>query len=92
MSVSDLKKLGLLRPESEWTGNGVGRSAYPLRTFSLAMLAIGGCAAMAFGSGLALISVGLVVFILSLTLFVCLNIHAVGVVKESKGSSQDPPQ
>ena len=32
MSVSDLKKLGLLRPESEWSGKSVGRSAYPWRT------------------------------------------------------------
>jgi hypothetical protein len=88
MSVSDLKKLGLLRPESEWTGRCVGRSAYPLRTFTLALFAIGSCAAMAFGTGLAWIWIGLLVFVTSLVLFVMLNIHAVGVIKDSKAASK----
>ena len=89
MSVTDLKKLGLLRPESEWSGKGVGRSAYPLRTALFGALGLGGCIAMVFGDGGGWTWIGLAVFMVMLTLFVIVNVQAVGRVGDSADSDPE---
>ena len=93
MSVSDLKKLGLLRPESEWSGKGLGRSAYPWRTAFFGLLGLAGCAAMVLGDGGALTWIGLACFMVMLALFVIVNMCAVGVVgpDELDGSDDTEP-
>ena len=88
MSVSDLKKLGLLRPESEWSGKGVGRSAYPLRTALFGVLGLAGCGAMVVGDGGMWTWIGLAVFMLMLALFVFVNVRAVGDV----GDTMEPAE
>ena len=77
MSVSDLQKLGLLRPESEWGAQGVGRSAYPIRTGALALIGVCGCVAMALGGGTLWTWLGLIGFLVALLIFVWVNINAV---------------
>ncbi len=78
MSVSDLKKLGLLKPESEWHGKGAGRSAAPLRSLGLGAVSIGGCVAMVAGNGSFLTWVGLIAFCVSLAFFVFVHVREVG--------------
>ncbi len=90
MSVSDLKKLGLLRPESEWSGKGVGRSAYPVRTAFFGLLGLAGCVGMVLGDGGAWTWIGLAVFMVMLTLFVIVNLKAVGEVGGDAGDSDQP--
>ena len=87
MSVSDLQKLGLLRPESEWGGHDVGRSVYPLRTGALAAVGICGCVAMALGDGALWTWLGLTGFLVALVIFVWVNIKAVVNDEQADSSS-----
>ena len=92
MSVSDLQKLGLLKPESEWSGKGVGRSAAPLRSLFLGAIAIAGCVAMVVGDGLTLTWFGLIAFCAALACFVVVHVREVGLPKDvEEAESPDPP-
>ena len=87
MSVSDLQKLGLPRPESEWGSRSVGQSTYPIRTALLALIGVSGCVAMALGDGSTWTWLGLAGFLVAMTIFVVVNIKA--VVDEN--DSTEPP-
>ncbi|MEE3002111.1 MAG: hypothetical protein VX908_05400 [Planctomycetota bacterium] len=88
MSVSDLQKLGLLKPESEWSGKGVGRSAAPLRSLFLGAIAIAGCVAMVVGDGMTLTWFGLIAFCAALACFVVVHIREVGTPDQPDEADQ----
>jgi len=92
MSVSDLQKLGLLKPEKEWNGNGVGRSASPLKSLALGAISIAGCIAMVLGDGSMLTWIGLIAFCIALTCFVVVHVREVGLPNDvEEADSPDPP-
>ena len=78
MSLSDLRKLDLLRPETQWSGR-VPRANVnvPLAVVSAAM-GIGGCVAMGFGDGGVVTWLGLGSFCVSLAIFMAVNLLAIG--------------
>ena len=78
MSLTDLRKLDLLKPETQWTGR-VPRST--VKTFPAMVTAaagIAGCVLMAFGDGALLTWVGLAMFSVSLAVFTMVNVSAIG--------------
>ena len=89
MSVSDLQKLGLLKPENEWNGKGVGRSAAPLVSMLLGVISISSCVAMVLGDGSMWTWIGLIAFSAALACFVFVHVMAVGSPNEDK--EEDPP-
>ncbi len=92
MSVSDLQKLGLLKPEKEWNGKGVGRSASPLKSLALGAISIAGCTAMVLGDGSILTWIGLIAFCVALACFVIVHVREVGSPNEDReADSPDPP-
>ena len=77
MSVSDLKKLGLLRKESDWDAKHT-RSFVPLFTWLVtAVSAIAGCVMLVLGDGGPVTWIGLVVFSVAMVGFVSMNISSV---------------
>ena len=77
MSVSDLKKLGLLRPESDWDPKHT-RSYVPLLIWLvMSTMAIGGCVMLVLGDGGLITWIGLAVFSIALVGFVLMNISSV---------------
>ena len=77
MSVSDLKKLGLLRRESDWDTTHT-RSFVPLITWLVtALSAIAGCVMLVFGNGGVVTWIGLVIFSVAMVVFVFMNISSV---------------
>ena len=85
MSVSDLQKLGLLRPESDWDPKHT-RSFVPLFIWLImAVMAIGGCVMLVLGDGGILTWIGLGVFSIALIGFVLMNIASVNRAIRSEG-------
>ena len=77
MSVSDLQKLGLLRPESDWDPKHT-RSYVPLLLWLvMAVLAVGGCVLLVLGNGGVATWIGLGIFSIALVGFVLMNIVSV---------------
>ena len=77
MSVSDLKKLGLLRKESDWDAKHT-RSFVPLIMWLVtAVSAIAGCIMLVLGDGGVITWIGLVVFSIAMVGFVLMNIASV---------------
>jgi len=77
MSIRDLRKMGLLKPESEWKERVPRSSVSSCWTVLWTALAIAGCVLMIQGDGGALTWIGLAGFVVALCGFVRLNIVAV---------------
>jgi hypothetical protein len=77
MSIRDLRKLGLLKPESEWTDRLPGSNVIGFLAFFWTILAIGGCVLMVFGDGGGWTWVGLGSFAAALVGFIRQNITSV---------------
>ena len=90
MSVSDLQKMGLLKPESDWDGKSSGSSVPPVPTLLLGVAGIGGCVLLALGDGHALSWIGLLVFVLAMTCFVWLNIASVNRTLQASDKEEAP--
>ena len=90
MSVSDLQKLGLLRPESKWDPKHTRSFVPRLSWMFLVLLSIGGCVMIALGNGGVVTWVGLLIFSVSLVCFVCMNILSVNraLLHEDEGEDE----
>ncbi len=77
MSIRDLRKMGLLKPESQWQDRAPKSSTSACWTVLWATIAIGGCVLMDLGDGGGLTWVGLAGFVVALCGFVRLNIGSV---------------
>lgn len=78
MSLTDLRKLDLLKPETEWTGRVPRSQVRPFAAMVSAAVGIAGCVLMAFGDGALLTWVGLAMFGVSLAVFTMVNVSAIG--------------
>jgi hypothetical protein len=78
MSLTDLRKLDLLKPEAEWTGRVPRSKVRPFAAMVSAAVGIAGCVLMAFGDGALLTWVGLAMFGVSLAVFTMVNVSAIG--------------
>jgi hypothetical protein len=77
VSLSDLERLKLLRPESEWS-RGIERSrVLLLPSVVTAAAGVAGCVLMALGGGRMLTWIGLLAFSLGLFGFVWANLKGV---------------
>lgn len=77
MSLGDLRKMGLLRPEPEWTQRVPRTSVPTIAALGCVIMAGGGCTLMVLGNGGPMTWVGLGVFILGLAVFTWLNLRSV---------------
>ena len=77
MSLSDLKKMQLLRPEEEWSGKPDRSKVNRLLAMLSGAASVGGCLMMAMGDGHALTWYGLLVFAIGMGIFVAVNIRGV---------------
>lgn len=77
MSIRDLRKMGLLKPESEWTSKLPKSSVSIGWTIVWTSLAITGCVLMVQGDGGLMTWVGLTCFVVALVAFVRLSITSV---------------
>ena len=89
MSLTDLRKLKLLRPENEWTGRVPRSSVNGLAAVGTAGAGVGGCVLMVFGDGAALTWLGLMLFGAALVLFTVVNVAAIG--GKRREDRIDPP-
>lgn len=79
MSLSDLEKMKLLRPEAEWTGKVQRSGVQSLLASTTGALGITGCVFMWLGNGHALTWIGLLMFSIALGTFTWVNLK--GVIK-----------
>ena len=77
MSLSDLQKMKLLRPESEWTGTPERSQVQSLLAFLTALLGVSGCALMIIGNGHFLTWIGLAMFSIALVSFTWVNLRGI---------------
>ena len=77
MSLSDLDKMKLLRPEKEWTGTPERSQVKSFLAAVTATTGIAGCVLMAVGNGQALTWIGLLLFALALGSFTWVNLRGV---------------
>ena len=89
MSIRDLRKMGLLRPEEEWTESVPRSSVHSVFAAGWLILAITSCALMVVGDGGTMTWFGVVGFSIALAGFVHLNIKS---VRSSGFSKQVPNQ
>ena len=77
MSIRDLRKMGLLKPESEWTERLPRSSVSVVWAVAWTIIALAGCVLMVQGNGGTMTWVGLTCFVVALGGFVRLNIQSV---------------
>ncbi|MCH2134201.1 MAG: hypothetical protein MK116_10665 [Phycisphaerales bacterium] len=77
MSLSDLKKMQLLRPEEEWSGSPQRSDVQPLLAMITAAIGILGCILMIVGDGRSLTWIGLLLFSVALGTFTWVNLRGV---------------
>ena len=77
MSLSDLEKMKLLRPEDEWTGKSQRSDVQAPVASITALIGITGCVLMAIGNGQFLTWIGLLLFSLALGSFTWANLRGV---------------
>jgi hypothetical protein len=77
MSLSDLRKMGLLKPENEWTSQLPHSPVSGIAATTWMLLAAAGCTGMALGDGGRWTWIGLGAFAVALVFFVTLNIRSV---------------
>jgi tryptophan-rich sensory protein len=77
MSIRDLRKMGLLKPESEWTERLPRSNVSVVWTIVWTTIALAGCVLMVQGNGGTMTWVGLICFVVALGSFVRLNIQSV---------------
>ena len=77
MSLSDLQKMKLLRPESEWSGEPARSSVHSILAFLTGMIGIAGCALMIVGDGHFLTWIGLLMFSFALGSFTWVNLKGI---------------
>lgn len=77
MSIRDLRKMGLLKPEPQWEDRVPRSSVSACWTVVWTALAIIGCVLMVRGDGGTLTWLGLICFVVALCGFVRLNICSV---------------
>jgi hypothetical protein len=91
MSIRDLRKMGLLRPEQEWTERVPRSSVNSVYAAGWLILAIISCALMIAGDGGTMTWFGVVGFATALAGFVHLNIRSVRSAGVSELTSSQPP-
>ena len=90
MSLSDLRKLDLLRPETEWSGDLPRATVHAPIAMASALLGIGGCVTMAVGDGGVMTWFGLAAFGVALAVFTAVNVRAIGGRRtQDNSASQD---
>mgnify|MGYP000017640185 FL=1 len=77
MSIRDLRKMGLLKPESEWTDRLPRSNVSVVGTIAWTTTALVGCVLMVQGNGGTMTWIGLACFVAALCGFVRLNIQSV---------------
>ena len=77
MSLSDLEKMKLLKPEKEWTGHAQRSEVQPVLTALTSALGVTGCIFMWLGNGHALTWIGLLMFSVFLGSFTWVNLKGV---------------
>jgi len=78
MSLTDLRKLDLLRPETEWSGQVPKSAVRTLSAAAAALLGGAGCVAMVIGDGGLWTWLGLTAFGVALAVFTAVNVLAIG--------------
>ena len=89
MSLSDLRKMNLLKSEQDWTGRMPRSAVSGFAAFMWLVAAIAGCVSMAVGVGRGWTWVGLGLFSLALWRFVALSLRSIDGV--GLGSDQQRP-
>lgn len=77
MSIRDLRKMGLLKPEAQWQDRVPNSATSSWWTILWTAVAIAGCVLMVWGDGGGLTLIGLAGFVVALCGFVRLNIRSV---------------
>lgn len=77
MSLKDLEKMGLLKPEKEWVQGEATSTASPILLLIIALTAVLGCIAIGLGNGGLWTWIGILVFLIALTAFVWLTVWAI---------------
>ena len=77
MSLSDLKKMKLLRPEEEWTGAPQRSTVQVVYAAIAGAVGIAGCVLMTVGNGQVLTWIGLLMFAVALGTFTWVNLRGV---------------
>jgi tryptophan-rich sensory protein len=77
MSIRDLRKMGLLKPESDWKDRLPRSRVSVVWAVLWTTIAITGCVFMVQGDGGSMTWVGLACFVVALCAFVRLNINSV---------------
>lgn len=89
MSLSDLRKLNLLRPEEEWAGHSPRSNVNSIGALVSAAAGIGGCVLMAIGDGDWLTWAGVALFGIALVCFTLLNTGAIRRQSEDEPAQSD---
>lgn len=92
MSLEELRNMGLLRAESDWTG-AVPRSGVMVPAMlAAALVGAAGCAAILIGNGARLTWFGVGGFLIGLFAFIAVNLHGIGrrVRRPAPPPKEDP--
>ncbi len=77
MSLKDLEKMGLLKPEKEWVQGELTSTASPRLLLIISIVAVVGCVVIAVGNGGLWTWIGIIAFLTSLTAFVWLTVWSI---------------
>jgi hypothetical protein len=91
MSLKDLRKLGLLRPETEWSGRVPRTTVRSVSAGASAILGGAGCMAMVVGDGGLWTWLGLAGFGVALLVFTIVNVQAIGECQQTDDSPTAGP-
>jgi hypothetical protein len=89
MSLKDLRKLNLLRPEPEWSGTVPRSNVNVILAAITGAAGIAGCVFMAIGNGGMMTWIALGVFGVALMTFTAVNVKAIGDVEQPKASDEE---
>lgn len=89
MSLSDLRKLSLLRPETEWTGQPPRSRVNGVAALTMALMGIAGCVLMVFGDGAMATWLGVAIFGIALVGFTLVNVRAIAARREVRDGAHE---
>ena len=88
MSLTDLRKLDLLRPEEEWSGRTPRSTVHVSLAGVAAAMGLGSCVLMALGDGGVPTWIGIAVFSVALVAFTIVNVRAIGVPSDTEPADE----
>ena len=77
MSLKDLEKMGLLKPEKEWVQGELTSTLPPTLLAIITVIGILGCITIGFGNGGFWTWIGIIAFLTALVAFVLLTVWSI---------------